>query len=56
MTWGEFKKAVEERDVNDDTKVMYIDWSEPWSDKEPVRVEWNEQGHKQGHNRYVEIY
>lgn len=26
MTWGEFKKAVEDQAVTDQTPVDYIDW------------------------------
>ena len=34
MTWGEFKRWVEERDVKDDDTIRYIDWF-----IEPVAVE-----------------
>lgn len=29
MTWGEFKKLVEERGIVDDDKIWYIDISYP---------------------------
>ena len=34
MTWGEFRRWVEERDVKDDDTIRYIDWF-----IEPVAVE-----------------
>lgn len=47
MTWGEFKKVVEEHGVEDNSELVYIDWeSGDWGSGDdeplPVQVGWIE--------------
>lgn len=37
MTWGEFKKWVEDRGVKDEHEINFMDWSH-----EPNQLDWAE--------------
>jgi len=48
MTWGDFKKGVEEKEVKDDTDILFIDWSADFIDwsaglHKGITVEWDDE-------------